>query len=139
MHMHGIKARGKTKFVVTTDSKHGLPVAENLLARDFSPSAPDRVWSSDITYIATDEGWLYLASVIDLFNPKVAGWRMDYVDQGQGQTRVTAAGGLSAPGQSAPRPGRFRASPAVALPRGSPRACAARRSRPPRPLRARAG
>ena len=58
MHTHGIKARGKRKFVVTTDSKHSLPVAENLLARDFSPSAPDRFWSSDITYIATDEGWL---------------------------------------------------------------------------------
>ena len=56
MKAHGIKARGKRKFVVTTDSKHGLPVAENLLARDFAPAAPDRVWSSDITYIATDEG-----------------------------------------------------------------------------------
>jgi putative transposase len=64
MHAHGIKARGKRKFVVTTDSKHSLPVAENLLARDFTPSAPDRVWSSDITYITTDEGWLYLACVI---------------------------------------------------------------------------
>ena len=65
MRAHGIKARGKRKFVVTTDSKHGLPVTENLLARDVTPAAPDRVWSSDITYIATDEGWLYLAVVID--------------------------------------------------------------------------
>ena len=56
MKLHGIRARGKRKFVVTTDSKHSLPVAENLLARDFTPEAPDRVWSSDITYIATDEG-----------------------------------------------------------------------------------
>ena len=76
MQAHGIKARGKRKFVVTTDSKHSLPVAENLLARDFHPSAPDRVWSGDITYIATDEGWLYLACVIDLFSRRVVGWSM---------------------------------------------------------------
>jgi putative transposase len=68
MRLHGIKVRGKRKFVVTTDSRHDLPVAPNLLARDFHPSAPDRVWSSHITYIATDEGWLYLATVIDLFS-----------------------------------------------------------------------
>lgn len=76
MKAHGIKARGKRKFVVTTDSKHSLPVAENLLARDFTPVAPDRVWSSDITYIATDDGWLYLACVIDLFSRQVVGWSM---------------------------------------------------------------
>ena len=76
MKMHNIRARGKRKFVVTTDSKHSLPVAENLLARDFTPEAPDRVWSSDITYIATDEGWLYLAAVIDLFSRQVVGWSM---------------------------------------------------------------
>ena len=76
MKMHGIKARGKRKFVVTTDSKHDLPVAPNLLARDFSPAAPDQAWSSDITYIATDEGWLYLAAVIDLFSRQVVGWSM---------------------------------------------------------------
>ena len=76
MKAHGIKARGKRKFVVTTDSKYSLPVAENLLARDFTPVAPDRVWSSDITYIATDEGWLYLACVIDLFSRQVVGWSM---------------------------------------------------------------
>ena len=51
-------------------------MAENLLARNFSPEAPDRVWSSDITYIATDEGWLYLAAVIDLFSRHVVGWSM---------------------------------------------------------------
>ena len=76
MKLHGIRARGKRKFVVTTDSKHNLPVAENLLARDFTPEAPDHVWSSDITYIATDEGWLYLAAVIDLFSRQVVGWSM---------------------------------------------------------------
>ena len=76
MKAHGIKARGKRKFVVTTDSRHSLPIAENLLARDFSPAAPDQVWSGDITYIATDEGWLYLAAVIDLFSRQVVGWSM---------------------------------------------------------------
>jgi putative transposase len=76
MQLHGIKARSKRKYKATTDSNHSLPVAENLLQRDFSPTAPDRVWSSDITYIATDEGWLYLAVVIDLFSRQVVGWSM---------------------------------------------------------------
>jgi transposase InsO family protein len=76
MQLHGIKARSKRKYKATTDSNHSLPVAQNLLQRDFSPAAPDRVWSSDITYIATDEGWLYLAVVIDLFSRQVVGWSM---------------------------------------------------------------
>ena len=76
MKRHGIRARGKTKFVVTTDSKHHLPVAPNLLERQFAPSAPNRVWTSDITYIPTDEGWLYLTAVIDLFSRHVVGWSM---------------------------------------------------------------
>ena len=76
MQTHGIKVRGKRKFVVTTDSKHALPIAPNLLNREFAVDAPDRVWSSDITYIATGEGWLYLAAVIDLFSRQVVGWSM---------------------------------------------------------------
>jgi putative transposase len=76
MHEHGIRARGKKKFVVTTDSKHDLPIAKNLLDRNFNPAAPDQVWSSDITYIETGEGWLYLAAVIDLFSRQVVGWSM---------------------------------------------------------------
>lgn len=76
MQRHGIKARGKRKFVATTDSRHDLPIAENLLARDFAPQAPNQVWTSDITYIATDEGWLYLSAVIDLFSRQVVGWSM---------------------------------------------------------------
>jgi len=74
MQRHGIKARGKRKFVVTTDSKHKLPIAPNLLERNFTPTAPNRVWTSDITYITTDEGWLYLTGVIDLFSRQVVGW-----------------------------------------------------------------
>ena len=57
MQRHGIKARGKRKFVVTTDSKHDLPIAPNLLARDFSPAPPNQTWTSDINDIAADEGW----------------------------------------------------------------------------------
>ena len=76
MQAHGIKAQCTPKFVVTTDSKHALPVAANLLAERFNSKAPDLVWRGDITYIATDEGWLYLAAVIDLFSRQVVGWSM---------------------------------------------------------------
>ena len=69
-------ARGKRKFVVTTDSKHDLPIAPNLLNRNFQPAQPNAVWSSDITYIQTAEGWLYLAAVIDLYSRQVVGWSM---------------------------------------------------------------
>ena len=71
---HGIRARHKRRFKATTDSKHTLPVADNLLDRNFNPAAPDRVWTSDITYIWTDEDWLYLAVVLDLFNREVISW-----------------------------------------------------------------
>jgi transposase InsO family protein len=74
MQLHGIRARGKRKFVTTTDSKHNLPVAANLLDRQFQVDQPNRVWSTDITYVATAEGWLYLTVVIDLFNRQIVGW-----------------------------------------------------------------
>jgi putative transposase len=74
MREHGIRARHKRRWKATTDSKHGLPVASNILERNFSPEAPNRVWSADLTYIWTDEGWLYLAVVLDLFNREVVGW-----------------------------------------------------------------
>lgn len=86
MQRHGIQARGKKKFVVTTDSRHDLPIADNLLARNFTPEAPDRVWTSDITYIATDEGWLYLTAVLDLFSRQVVGWSMRDHMQSSGVT-----------------------------------------------------
>ena len=76
MKEHNIKARGKRKFIVTTDSKHSLPIAPNLLNRNFQPDAPNRVWTSDITYIQTDAGWLYLAVVLDLYSRQVVGWSM---------------------------------------------------------------
>ena len=71
MQQHGIRAKGKRRFKVTTDSKHDLPIASNLLNRAFTVAEPDRVWVGDITYIATDEGWLFLAVVIDLFSRQV--------------------------------------------------------------------
>ena len=74
MRENGIRARHKRRYRVTTDSKHKLPVAPNLLNREFTPTEPDQVFSSDITYIWTDEGWLYLAVVLDLFNREVVGW-----------------------------------------------------------------
>jgi putative transposase len=77
MKAHGIRAKGPRRFVRTTDSKHKLPVAENLLARDFDPSGPNQSWSADITYIPTREGWLYLAVVEDLFSRMIVGWSMD--------------------------------------------------------------
>jgi transposase InsO family protein len=76
MRENGIRARHKRRYKVTTDSKHGFPVARNLLARDFSPAAPNQVWTSDITYLWTEEGWLYLAIVLDLFNREVIGWSL---------------------------------------------------------------
>lgn len=66
----------KRKFVHTTDSKHDLPVAENLLNRQFDVAAPNQAWTSDITYVRTRQGWLYLAAVMDLFSRKIIGWSM---------------------------------------------------------------
>jgi putative transposase len=72
----GLRSRTKRKFVVTTDSNHTQPVAENLLARDFTATAPNQKWLTDITYLATQEGWVYLAAVLDVFSRKIVGWSM---------------------------------------------------------------
>jgi putative transposase len=74
MRDNGIRGRHKRRFKATTDSKHPWPVAPNRLDRDFQPAAPNQVWSADLTYLWTDEGWLYLAVVLDLFNREVVGW-----------------------------------------------------------------
>ena len=76
MRENGIRARHKRRYKATTGSKHGLPIADNLLNRNFTPTAPNQVWTSDITYLWTDEGWLYLAIVLDLFNREVVGWSL---------------------------------------------------------------
>ena len=76
MRQQGLQARPRRRFRITTDSRHHFPVAPNLLARDFSVSAPDQVWVSDLTYLATDEGGLYLATVMDLYSRRIVGWAM---------------------------------------------------------------
>lgn len=72
----GIRCRQKRKFKTTTNSKHNLPVAENLLNQTFMPSAPNEVWVSDITYIPTGEGWLYLAGIKDVFTCEIVDYAM---------------------------------------------------------------
>ena len=75
---HGIRCTHKKKFRVTTDSKHALPVAPNVLDRQFAhTTAPNQVWVADITYLPTDEGWLYLAALKDLHTCEIVGWAMD--------------------------------------------------------------
>ena len=78
MKKAGVSAKQRKKFKITTDSKHNLPVAPNLLNRNFNVDRPDAVWCSDITYLWTMEGWLYLAVIIDLFSRKVVGWAMSH-------------------------------------------------------------
>jgi len=73
----GLKAKIKRRFVPrTTDANHGNPIAPNRLERQFTAPAPDRKWTCDITYVATDQGWLYLAVVMDLFSRRIVGWSM---------------------------------------------------------------
>ena len=74
MRDNGIVARQKRRFVLTTDSRHEHPIAPNLLDRDFDPKAANEAWAGDVTYIATGEGWLYLAVLLDLFSRRVVGW-----------------------------------------------------------------
>lgn len=70
----GLRAKGKKKFKATTDSAHTLPFSDNLLNRDFVADAPNKKWVGDISYVWTNEGWLYLAVVIDLYSRAVIGW-----------------------------------------------------------------
>lgn len=76
MREKGLKSKTVKKYKATTNSRHNLPVAENLLNRDFSANRPNEKWVSDITYIATDEGWLYLAGILDLYGREIVGWSM---------------------------------------------------------------
>lgn len=76
MRAAGIRSKVRQKFRKTTDSDHLLPLASDLLGQDFRATGPNRVWVSDITYLATDEGWLYLASTLDLYSRRVVGWAM---------------------------------------------------------------
>lgn len=101
MALSGVSVRRRRRFRATTDSSHDLVVAPNLLGRDFSAQAPDRVWAGDITYVWTREGWLYLAVVIDLFSRMVVGWSV-----GERITRRLVMDALKmGVGRRAPAPG----------------------------------
>lgn len=76
MRQNGLCGLRRRKFKATTNSKHSFPVAPNLLARNFTAAAPDQVWVSDITYLACEEGWEYLATVMDLHSRRIVGWAM---------------------------------------------------------------
>ncbi len=110
MREQGLAARRRRRYVATTDSRHHQPVAPNVLARDFSPAQPNTTWATDITYVGTREGWLYLAVVLDLFSRRVVGWSMsDAIDRhlvlaaldgARGPSAPTRAGSPLGPGQS---------------------------------------
>ncbi len=102
MRAHDLASRKRRRFrVVTTDSKHAHPVAPNVLGRDFAATAPNQKWLADLTYVPTDEGWLYLALVLDLFGRKIVGWAMsDTMPQ-----ELTAAALWVALGWRDPQPG----------------------------------
>ena len=76
MRENGLRGRHKRRFKATTDSKHSLPVAPNRLDQNFETERPDQAWTADITYVATAEGWLYLAIVLDLYTRQIVGWAM---------------------------------------------------------------
>src|SRR3979490_3181813 len=78
MRRTGIPAiKARPRRVRTTDSRHDLPIAPNLLNRNFSAAAPNQIWLTDITYVETGQGWLYLAAVMDLYSRRIIGWAMD--------------------------------------------------------------
>lgn len=98
MLREGLVARRRRRFVCTTDSRHALPVAPNLLERDFNASAPNQKWVTDITYVGTDEGWLYVALVMDLFSRRLVGWAMsDRIDTRLTMDALALALGLRGP------------------------------------------
>jgi putative transposase len=76
MHVHGIQAKQRRRYKITTRANPRRPVAENLLKRDFTAGRPNQKWVADITYVSTHDGWLYLATVLDIFSRKIVGWSM---------------------------------------------------------------
>ena len=77
MKVLNLRVRQKRRFKVTTDIQHRLPVAKNVLNREFTPQAPNQAWGTDITCLWTQEGWIYLAIVNDLYSRRVVGWAID--------------------------------------------------------------
>jgi putative transposase len=76
MRIHGIQGKAKKKYKATTNSRHNLPIAPNLVCRNFESDRPNKVWVSDITYIWTQEGWVYLAVILDIFSRMIVGWNI---------------------------------------------------------------
>lgn len=100
MRENGLIARYKKRFRVTTNSEHNHPISPNLLKRDFTADAPNNVWIGDITYIWTQEGWMYLATVIDVFSRRVVGWAMrPYLSRQLAIEALQRALDLRSPGQ----------------------------------------
>jgi putative transposase len=111
MRTEGLAARRKRRFRKTTDSRHDDPIAPNLLERDFSTDAPDRVWVTDVTCIWTVQGWLFLAAILDLFSRRVVGWATSATND----TELALAALQSAVLRRGPSPGLIHHSD-----RGSP-------------------
>ena len=88
MRKYGIRAKTHRKYKVTTNSNHNYPIAKDLLGQNFKTMEPNKIWVSDITYIWTKEGWLYLACILDLYSRMIVGW---YIDQRQKSSLVTKA------------------------------------------------
>ena len=119
MRQEALKPIWKRKFVHTTDSKQGLPVAANVLNRQFNPAAPNLAYVSGITYIRTGAGWPYLATVLDLYARKVVGWAM-----APSMPAQLVCDALSmATGQRRPAPGSFIRIAAVNMPARCTRRC----------------
>lgn len=98
----GLKCRHRRRFVRTTDSNHALPIAPNLLEQQFDQaSAPNQIWVTDITYVPTGEGWLYVAAIKDLFTKKIVGWAME----DNMRTELTSKALWMAVKQERPKPG----------------------------------
>lgn len=94
----GIRSRSRRRFKATTDSKHALPVATNVLDRHFIVDQPDKVWVTDITYVWTAEGWLYLAAVLDLYSRRVVGFAMSArIDRQLALDALSSAAGQRSP------------------------------------------
>jgi transposase InsO family protein len=89
MREHGLNARRRKKYIPTTDSKHSFPICKNILNREFYAEKPGQKWVSDITYLRTENGWVYLTVVIDLFDRRVIGWALS-TDLGAGNTTIAA-------------------------------------------------
>jgi putative transposase len=119
MRRHGIQARRRRRYRVTTQSQHDHPVAPNLLKRKFTAERPNQVWLTNITYVPTAEGWLYLAAVLDLFSRRIVGWTMGSrlktelvkdafqmaLDRRQPSFFTTRTGAVSMPAQTINHPG----------------------------------